>query len=123
MCRDCTERKQRQDDILNSVEDQMDPPRVRHPKRRKKKDRGPRGCMGNEWGPHIYVWTTEYPSRWSWMGDDEFYNAHGFYHREYYTCVGCGKYTRSRETKEFARLKTRVGWYQAMYGHRRQSVV
>jgi hypothetical protein len=72
--------------------------------------------MGNNWGPHVYVWTTEHRWLFMWDRENEFYSKHGFYRREHLTCCGCGKVARSRNTKEFAKLLARVGWYQANYG-------
>lgn len=117
MCRDCTERRIRLNDENHSVED-FEEPRYRHPKRRAKKVKA-RGCQGNDWGKHVYVWTTDPENLFSWDDAQEFYKFHGFYRREYYVCCGCGKRSRSRHTAEFQRLLTKQGWYRANYGYRR----
>lgn len=88
-----------------------------HPKRRQKRVKAPRqrGCSGNDFGPHVYVWTTE-SDEWSWDYDEDFFKRNGYYRREYKTCCGCGKIANSRWTEEMAKAIAKRGWYSANYG-------
>ena len=78
--------------------------RYRHPKRRKPKERYPRerGCIGNNYGPHVYVWTTETNDK-----KDPFYTTFGYHKNEYRVCAGCGAGWKSRHTERYEKTKER----------------
>ena len=97
---------------------------VRHRKKRGKTayKKKKRGCPGNDFGPHIYVWTTEYFRRdgsfdeWTFQYEKDFWDRNGFNRREYKTCVGCLQRVKSRYTEQFAKRVAKMGWYRATYG-------
>lgn len=69
------------------------------------KSKKKRGCPENEFGPHIYVWTTEpeltgYFIGWSGKRIASFHEENGFFRREHKICCGCGKKLKSRYTEE-----------------------
>lgn len=66
-------------------------------KRRKNKA----GCPSNNYGPHIYVWTTE------GQEDNFFSDYYGFFKYEYETCCGCGKTRKSRKSEQYEKVKAR----------------
>ena len=88
--------------------------------RRKKETPKKRGCPENDFGPHIYVWTTLATNSWSQFleENDSFFGRHGFRRREYKVCCGCGKQQSSRYTEEMQKRITKLGWYEANYGKR-----
>jgi len=94
-------------------------------KRGKKRPIKKRGCPENDFGPHIYVWTTESFRKgdgsfddWLWQYEKDFWDKNGFHRREYKTCAGCKKRAGSRYTEEFAKRVQKMGWYKANYGDR-----
>lgn len=99
------------------VEDFDDEIRYSHPPRKnKKKQPKKRGCPGNDFGPHVYVWM---PSlyKYSWSNDrDSFFFKHGFHRNEVQVCCGCEKRNKYRYTAEMQKRINRLGWYKANYG-------
>lgn len=71
------------------------------PKSKNKKKKTRPGCSGNEYGPHIYVWTTEREFR------DFFYDYFGFPKYQHKVCVGCGKTNGSKHSDEYMKVKER----------------
>lgn len=77
-----------------------------------------RGCVGNDMGAHVYVWTVEEnkDSFYSWMmPNEEYFKQTGFYRYEYLRCAGCGRLKKQRYTEEFAKRVAKFGWYRASY--------
>lgn len=66
------------------------------------------GCPGNNFGPHIYVWTTEGQT------SSFFSDYYGFYKYEFRICCGCGKKTKSRLSEPYLKIKARK--WEKMYG-------
>lgn len=88
-------------------------------KRGKKRPPKKKGCEGNDFGPHVYVWVPQIYqySWWPEAGIDPFYKKYGYYRREVKTCCGCNKTTgASRYTEQFAKRVAKMGWYEANYG-------
>lgn len=61
------------------------------------------GCPENNFGPHLFVWTTELESE-----KTIFFRYFGFhkYHRE--VCCGCGKMRGSAESEHYMKRKDRA---------------
>lgn len=93
------------DDFYKEVDYRLAKPK---PKRKKKKTRP--GCRENDFGPHIYVWTSEYVTE-----DDSFFFAvFGWHKWEDQRCAGCGKHKESKKTERYETIKYRK--YVKMYG-------
>lgn len=88
---------------------------TRH-KKASKKRRPKRGCPGNDFKEHVYIWE---PLRFRYTWDDEalddFYEIHGFYRREVLICCGCGRRQKTRYTEEMKKRIKKFGWYNANY--------
>jgi len=72
------------------------------------------GCPGNDGGPHIYVWTTEYNI------EDVFFKFFGFHRTERQYCAGCGKSAKrgSRHTERYVKKFQPVGrWSHPEHAH------
>lgn len=98
---------------------------VRHRKKRgKARPKKKRGCPENDFGPHVYVWTTEYFRSdggfddWIHHYEKDFWDRNGFNRREYKTCVGCLQRVKSRYTEEMKKRIAKMGWHKANYGER-----
>lgn len=77
-----------------------------------------RGCEGNDFGAHVYVWTVEEnkDALWSFMmPNEEYFKQTGFYRYEYLRCAGCGRVKKQRFTEQFAKMVAKHGWYRASY--------
>lgn len=80
-------------------------------RRKFKKEKTRPGCPENNFGPHIYVWTSEF------ISDDRdfFFRVFGWHKWEEKVCAGCEKTGRpSRLTERYAKVKERK--YTKMYG-------
>lgn len=76
---------------------------------RYKKEKPRPGCPENNYGPHVYVWTTEFEE------EDLFSKHYGYHKREREFCAGCGKNRyRSRVTERYEKVRKRK--YEKMYG-------
>lgn len=93
------------------VEDFADEIPYRHAKRRKKKEKEKTrpGCPGNEYGPHVYVWTEEREA------PDFFSRHYGFNKRQSLACIGCSKISKRKLSDKYEKIKARK--YAAMYGN------
>jgi hypothetical protein len=91
---------------------------VRVRKKNKKRPKKKRGCPGNDFGPHVYVWQPMISlySWWPEAGPDPFFAKHGFHRREEKVCCGCPKRDGFRYTEQFQKLINKKGWYTANYG-------
>lgn len=128
MCKHCwddTESVHHKDFIQGAVdpEDFYDEVNY-HQKKKDRKARPRRGCYANDFGAHVYVWTTELePVGWAYSLNGSrvmsFYSVHGFHRMEAKVCVGCQKVIKRRYTEEFNKLAAKEGWYHASYGWRR----
>jgi hypothetical protein len=83
----------------------------RHPprKKKKKKEKTRPGCPGNDFGPHVYVWTTERAE------PDFFSDYYGFSRVQRNCCVGCDKTNGRKASDEYEKIKARK--YKALYGN------
>ena len=89
---------------------------VRHRKKRgKKRPPKKKGCPGNDFGPHVYVWVPKvYVFDW-WPE----YGVDKSNRYESKVCCGCNKSAgKTRYTEEFAKRVQKMGWYKATYGDR-----
>lgn len=79
--------------------------RYRHAKRRKKKEKVKTrpGCIGNDYGPHVFVWTQELERK-----NTLFYKFYGFhkYHRE--VCAGCSKTRKVEHSERYTKRNERA---------------
>lgn len=115
MC-DCCSSKSHKDFIRGGVEADDFDKEVNYQTRIKgrgfkgrKKEKTRPGCPENNYGPHIYVWTTEFEE------EDLFFKHYGYHKREREFCAGCGKRRHgSRVTERYEKVRKRK--YEKMYG-------
>lgn len=91
---------------LNDFEETVKYVKRSLPKRPKKK----RGCEGNDFGPHVYVWVAETEVT-PWTQDDLFFEFYGFHKYEYKVCAGCKKRVKYRLSEEYTKKFKRHGKY------------
>lgn len=68
-------------------------------KAKKTKGKTRPGCPGNEYGPHVYVWTSEREM------DSLFYRYFGWHKYQSHICAGCGKKDRSKYSDKYEARK------------------
>lgn len=74
-----------------------------------------RGCPGNDYKAHVYVWVPEVDTS-PWKSDREFFDFYGFHKYEYKICAGCEKRTNFRLTEEYTKKFKQSGrWGSAEY--------
>ena len=88
------------------VEDFADEIPYRHAKRRKKKDKPAKtrpGCIGNEYGPHVFTWTQELENE-----KTVFFRYFGFHKYQREVCVGCGKVRKVEHSERYVKRNERA---------------
>ena len=69
-----------------------------------------KGCPGNDFNAHVYVWVPETEVT-PWTQDDLFFEFYGFHKYEYKVCAGCLKRTKYRVSEEYTKKFKRQGKY------------
>lgn len=69
-----------------------------------------KGCPGNDFNAHVYVWAKEARDA-PWLGEDTFFKFYGFYKYEYKICAGCGRRDKCRLSEEYTKRFKREGKY------------
>lgn len=74
-----------------------------HKRISKKKTRPKKGCPGNDYNEHVYVWVPDTEDT-PWRSDDKlFFDFYGFQKYEREICAGCDKRMRMRLTVEYTK--------------------
>lgn len=81
---------------------------------KKPKPKKKRGCPGNDFGPHVYVWIPYTTGVYD--NADQFFKENGFHKREALVCAGCNVRKKTRLTEKMQKKINKVGWYKANYG-------
>ena len=66
-----------------------------------KKPRTRPGCPADNYGPHVFVWTSEGVSK------NIFFDHYGYHKWEHETCAGCKKRRNARLTERYMKVKER----------------
>lgn len=90
------------DDAYWDEDELVDYPHRAKKKKKRKRSKTRPGCIGNDYGPHIYVWTTEFENT-----RDVFYSYYGYFKYESRICCGCRKKNGRQKTEKYEKKKHR----------------
>lgn len=82
----------------------------RHVKSAKTKARPKKGCPGNDYNEHVYVWVAETRDA-PWLSEDLFFEFYGFHKYEYKVCAGCDKRMKYRLSAEYTKKFKKEGHF------------